>query len=107
MLNRTPWRGLGGYDHGTGSLSLRSVFLPGLALLKFESELTPCEPLAMEPDVRGEGEEEGEKEVFDVQSPHEIGSYLAGFSADVQEGTTPSTQLKLRPFGLARLILHT
>jgi hypothetical protein len=51
MFNRTPWGGLGGYDHGTGSLSLQGVFLPALALLEFESELTPCEPLAMEPDV--------------------------------------------------------
>jgi len=61
MFNRTPWRGLGGYDHGTGSLSLQSVFLPGLALLKFESELTPCEPLAMEPDVERGKERKREK----------------------------------------------
>lgn len=32
-----------------------------------------------------------------LQSPQEIGSYFAGFSADVQDGTTPSTQLKFKP----------
>ena len=37
-----------------------------------------------------------EKEVYS-QSPQDIGSYLAGFVSDVHDGTTPSTQLKLRP----------
>ena len=33
----------------------------------------------------------------DLQSPHDIGLYLAGFVSDVHDGTTRSTQLKLRP----------
>jgi len=32
-----------------------------------------------------------------LQSPHDIGSYFGGLSADVHDGTTPSTQLKLSP----------
>lgn len=32
-----------------------------------------------------------------LQSPHEIGLYLAGFDSEVQEGTTLSIQLKFKP----------
>lgn len=32
-----------------------------------------------------------------LQSPHDIGSYFAGFVSLVQDGITPSTQLKFRP----------
>jgi hypothetical protein len=35
------------------------------------------------------------------QSPQDIGSYFAGLSAEVQDGTTPSTQLKLRPANIS------
>ena len=41
-----------------------------------------------------------------LQSPHEIGSYLGGFISDVHDGTTPSTQLKLRPRICLAYIYH-
>ena len=40
------------------------------------------------------------------QSPQDMGSYLAGLVSDVQDGTTPSTQLKFRPVLLARSSTH-
>lgn len=33
----------------------------------------------------------------DLQSPHDMGSYLGGFLSSVQVGITPSTQLKFSP----------
>ena len=32
-----------------------------------------------------------------IHSPADMGSYLAGLLSVMQEGTTPSTQLKFRP----------
>lgn len=35
------------------------------------------------------------------QASQEMGSYFAGFSGDMQLGTTPSTQFKLRPWKIS------
>lgn len=66
------------------------MFLFILVVLKLETQLTPWL------NVRFFGIPY-DFEKARLQSPQEIGSYLAGLVGDVHDGTTPSTQLKFRP----------
>src|SRR4051812_35656007 len=76
-------------DHyGARCLSLKRILLCHLIILQFEPQLAPFTNISIQV-LR--------IDTWYSQSPHDIGSYLAGLVSEVQDGTTPSTQLKLRP----------
>ena len=80
-------------NNSTRCLSLQRIIFLHIIVLQLESQLAPCSlvNLSLIND-----------RLIHLQSPQDIGSYLAGFFSDMQDGTTPSTQLKLRP----KFVIH-